>query len=107
MEASSAGFAARCFKVTVVVGFAALRACVAGISRPFRLTIEAYDLPKYKYSVYRFVLRHFSDEKIIELELFCAETNGVGKFVKSLNVVSWEEACELDPRLNLTQVAAE
>jgi hypothetical protein len=40
--------------------------------------------------VYRFVLRHFSDEEIIELGMFCAETDGVGKFVKSLNVVSWE-----------------
>src|SRR5271166_3912835 len=36
--------------------------------------------------------RHFSDEEIIELGLFCAETDGVGKFVKSLNVISWDEA---------------
>jgi hypothetical protein len=27
---------------------------------------------------------HFSDEGIIELGLFCAEVDGVGKFVKSL-----------------------
>jgi hypothetical protein len=41
--------------------------------------------------------------------LFCAEVDGVGKFVKSLNVLSWEEACELNPKLNAgaTQVAAE
>ena len=32
--------------------------------------------------------RHFSDEEIIELGLFYAEVDGVGKFVKSLNVVS-------------------
>jgi hypothetical protein len=25
--------------------------------------------------------------------------DGVGKFVKSLNVLSWEEACELNPKL--------
>jgi len=42
---------------------------------------------------------NFSDEEIIELGLFCAEADGVGKFVKSLNVMSWEEACELNPKL--------
>jgi AhpD family alkylhydroperoxidase len=43
--------------------------------------------------------KHFSDEEIIELGLFCAETDGVGKFVRSLNVISWEEACSLNPSL--------
>jgi AhpD family alkylhydroperoxidase len=43
--------------------------------------------------------KHFSDEEIIELGLFCAETDGVGKFVRSLNVISWQEACELNPKL--------
>jgi AhpD family alkylhydroperoxidase len=43
--------------------------------------------------------KYFSDQEIIELGLFCAETDGVGKFVKSLNVISWEEACELNPNL--------
>src|SRR5271166_775512 len=43
--------------------------------------------------------KHFSDEEIIELGLFCAETDGVGKFVRSLNVISWEEACSLNPNL--------
>ena len=42
---------------------------------------------------------HFTDEEIIELGLFCAETDGVGKFVRSLNVISWEEACSLNPNL--------
>ena len=42
---------------------------------------------------------HFSDEEIIELGLFCAETDGVGKFVRSLNVISWEDACSLNPNL--------
>jgi AhpD family alkylhydroperoxidase len=62
-----------------------------------------------KDEVYDDLKKHFSDEEIIELGLFCAEVDGVGKFVKSLNVVSWEEACELDPRLNAgtTRVAAE
>ena len=39
-----------------------------------------------KDEVYADLAKHFSDEEIIELGLFCAETDGVGKFVKSLNV---------------------
>jgi AhpD family alkylhydroperoxidase len=62
-----------------------------------------------KDQVYADLAKHFSDEEIIELGLFCAEVDGVGKFVKSLNVLSWEEACELDPKLNAAaaQIAAE
>jgi AhpD family alkylhydroperoxidase len=62
-----------------------------------------------KDEVYADLAKHFSDEEIIELGLFCAEVDGVGKFVKSLNVVSWEEACELNPKLRTeaAQVAAE
>ena len=52
-----------------------------------------------KDEVYADLAQHFSDEEIIELGLFCAEADGVGKFVKSLNVMSWEEACELNPKL--------
>ena len=52
-----------------------------------------------KDEVYEELQRHFSDEEIIELGMLCAQTDGVGKLVKSLNVVSWEEACALDPRL--------
>ena len=62
-----------------------------------------------KDEVYTALAKHFSDEEIIELGLFCAEVDGVGKFVKSLNVLSWEEACELNPKLkaDAAQVAAE
>ena len=61
-----------------------------------------------KDEVYKERAEHFSDEEIIELGLFCAEVDGVGKFVKSLNVLSWEEACELNPALNAAApVAAE
>lgn len=62
-----------------------------------------------KNEVYQDLSRHFSDEEIIELGLLCAQTDGVGKLVKSLNVLSWEEACELNPRLTqaAVQVAAE
>ena len=62
-----------------------------------------------KDEVYADLQKHFSDEEIIELGLLCAQTDGVGKFVKSLNVVSWEEACAIDPgsRAAATQEAAE
>ena len=62
-----------------------------------------------KDEVYRDLSKHFQDEEIIELGLLCAQTDGVGKFVKSLNVLSWEEACELNPKLTreTTQEAAE
>jgi AhpD family alkylhydroperoxidase len=62
-----------------------------------------------KDEVYTDLAKHFSDEEIIELGLFCAEVDGVGKFVKSLNVLSWEAACELNPKLktDAAQVAAE
>jgi AhpD family alkylhydroperoxidase len=62
-----------------------------------------------KDEVYADLAKHFSDEEIIELGLFCAEVDGVGNFVKSLNVLSWEEACELNPKLksDLAPVAAE
>ncbi|MCB0167153.1 MAG: carboxymuconolactone decarboxylase family protein [Anaerolineae bacterium] len=42
---------------------------------------------------------HFSDEEIIELGLFCADVHGVGQFARSLDVVSWEEACQINPTL--------
>ncbi len=59
--------------------------------------------------VYQELGEYFNDEEIIELGLFCAEVDGVGKFVKSLEVLSWEEACELNPKLTqgAAQVAAE
>ena len=62
-----------------------------------------------KDEVYDDLKKHFSDEEIIELGQLCAQTDGVGKLVKSLNVVSWEEACSIDPRLarGATQEAAE
>ena len=62
-----------------------------------------------KDEVYAELAKHFSDEEIIELGLFCAEVDGVGKFVKSLNVLSWEEACEFNPKLkaDAARIAAE
>lgn len=49
--------------------------------------------------VYQELKKTFGDEEIIELGQLCAQTDGVGKFVKSLNVISWEEACALNPKL--------
>ena len=57
-----------------------------------------------KDEVYRDLAKHFSEEEIIELGMLCAQTDGVGKLVKSLNVISWEEACTLNPKLMHTTV---
>jgi alkylhydroperoxidase family enzyme len=45
--------------------------------------------------VYSDLKRHLSDEEIIELALLCAETDGVGKFARSLRMRTWEEACSI------------
>ncbi len=50
-------------------------------------------------AVYDGLRRHFSEEEIIELAMLCAQTVGVGRLVRSLNVLSWKEACELNPAL--------
>jgi len=48
---------------------------------------------------YADIKRHFTEEEIIELALLCAETDGVGKFARSLQMRTWDEACELQPEL--------
>ena len=50
-------------------------------------------------AVYERLRSHFSEEEIIELGMLCAQTVGVGRLVRSLNIVSWDEACQLDPAL--------
>jgi len=57
--------------------------------------------------VYSDLKRHFSDEEIIELALLCAETDGVGKFARSLRMRTWEEACSIQPLLKRQAAAAE
>ena len=42
---------------------------------------------------------HFSEEEIIELGLLCALTDGLGKFTRAINLVTWAEACEINPSL--------
>ncbi|MDA1090591.1 MAG: carboxymuconolactone decarboxylase family protein [Proteobacteria bacterium] len=49
--------------------------------------------------VYDDLRKLFSEEEIIELGLFCAETDGAGKLVRSFKVLSWGEACEINPKL--------
>ena len=41
---------------------------------------------------------HFSESEIVELGLWCAENVGAGSFVRTLNIISWTEACELNPQ---------
>jgi AhpD family alkylhydroperoxidase len=51
-------------------------------------------------AVYARLRRHFSEEEIIELGMLCAQTVGVGRLVRSLDILSWREACELNPSLS-------
>jgi AhpD family alkylhydroperoxidase len=60
---------------------------------------KAGDAPVDSDAVYAALRRHFSEEEIIELGMLCAQTVGAGRLVRSLNIVSWEEACELNPAL--------
>src|ERR1700686_4465554 len=50
-------------------------------------------------AVYDDLKKHFTEEEIIELALLCAQTDGVGKFARSLQMRTWEEACDLQPLL--------
>ena len=43
---------------------------------------------------------HFSESEIIELGMWCAENVGAGSFVRTLNIISWGQACELNPMTN-------
>src|SRR5436305_14971675 len=60
---------------------------------------KAGDEPIDNDVVYEELRRHFKEEEIIELGMLCAQTVGVGRLVRSLNILSWEEACELNPAL--------
>ena len=60
---------------------------------------KAGDDPIDSDEAYGALRKHFSEEEIIELGMLCAQTVGVGRLVSSFNIVSWEEACELNPAL--------
>jgi AhpD family alkylhydroperoxidase len=49
--------------------------------------------------LYEELKAQFSEEEIIELGIVCAETAGMGKFAISIQVRTWEQACEIQPRL--------
>ncbi len=42
---------------------------------------------------------HFTDEEIIDLAVLCGVLDGGGKFAKALEVITWEQACEVRPTL--------
>lgn len=50
-------------------------------------------------AAYADILAHFTEEEVVELGLLCAQTDGVGKFARSLRMRSWEEACAIQPAL--------
>lgn len=41
--------------------------------------------------------QHFNEIEILELAFLCWQVDGGGKMAKLINVVSWEEACSLNP----------
>lgn len=51
----------------------------------------------------------FSDSEIIELGMWCAENVGAGSFVRTLDIIAWDQACELNPLTgkNAAKAAAE
>lgn len=59
-------------------------------------------------AVFETLRRHFSDEEILELAVLMAFLTGGSKFAKALQVVTWEEACEINPHLGrAAPIAAE
>ncbi|SRR5258708_11578426 len=57
-------------------------------------------------AVYDDLKANFTEEEIIELALVCAETDGVGKFARSLQMRSWDEACQIQPKLRAHKLGA-
>lgn len=60
-------------------------------------------------TLYDALKEQFSEEEIIELGHLCGQADGMGKLVKSFNVISWGEACDINPDLLATSraIAAE
>ena len=46
---------------------------------------------------YEELKKYFTESEIVELGLWCAENEGAGKFVRTLNILTWQNACELNP----------
>ena len=51
--------------------------------------------------------RHFTDEEIIELGILCSTNFGTGPFAISVQVVTWQQACEVRPSLVALNQATE
>lgn len=47
--------------------------------------------------IYVQLKEHFTEEEIVELGLWLAENVGAGSFVRTLSIIPWEVACELNP----------
>jgi AhpD family alkylhydroperoxidase len=45
------------------------------------------------------VSSHFTNDEMIELGLLCALILGMGRFARSLEVLTWEQACRVKPDL--------
>lgn len=50
--------------------------------------------------VYDELRKHFTNEQIIELGMICSLTMGMGRFARSLDVRTWEQACAIKPSLS-------
>jgi AhpD family alkylhydroperoxidase len=47
--------------------------------------------------------KHFTDDEIIDLGVLCGVLDGGGKFAKALEVITWAQACEVQPTLSTLQ----
>ena len=74
-----------------------------GLSEAFKAALRYADLYKHQQAdsdeAFEDLRKHFSDEQIIELGVLCSVLVGGGQFAKSLQVLSWEQACEVRPTL--------
>lgn len=75
------------------------------LSPAFKAALRYSDLYKHEEAdsdeAFDDLRKHFSDEEIIELGVLCSVLAGGGQFAKSLQVLSWEQACEVRPTLTL------
>lgn len=55
--------------------------------------------------VYDELRRHFSTEEILELGMLCSLTLGMGRFARSLDVRTWEQACAIKPSLGMLRTS--
>lgn len=70
------------------------RATVFHVSCNFKCIPRSYDNQTYDD-----VRRHFNELEILELGVVCWQVEGGGKMARLINVVSWDEACSLNPAL--------